>query len=168
MPEPLPRGRNPFDESGLERDADGRARYLSRPDSLVAMLAASLDRDPAATAVLEVGGPSVTYGELWERAGHVAGGLRSEGVARGDRVAIRLGNGIDWVLAFFGAQMLGAVVVPVNTRFTEDEVGYVVEDSGAVFTFAPGAALPAGPPAEAAELGPEDLAAIFYTSGTTG
>jgi len=56
MPEPLPRGRNPFDESGVERDADGRARYLGRPDSLVAMLAASLDRDPAATAVLEVGG----------------------------------------------------------------------------------------------------------------
>src|SRR5258708_5096435 len=168
MPEPLPRGRNPFDESGLERDADGRARYLSRPDSLVAMLAGSLDRDPAATAVLEVGGPSVTYGELWERAGHVAGGLRSEGVARGDRVAIRLGNGIDWVLAFFGAQMLGAVVVPVSTGFTEDEVAYVVEDSGGKFTFEPGVALPGGHAPEPERLSHDDLAAIFYTSGTTG
>jgi acyl-CoA synthetase (AMP-forming)/AMP-acid ligase II len=168
MPEPLPRGRNPFDESGVERDAGGRARYLGRPESLVAMLAESLDRDPAATAVLEVGGPSVTYGELWERAGHVAGGLRSEGVARGDRVAIRLGNGIDWVLAFFGAQMLGAVVVPVNTRFTEDEVAYVLEDSGAKFTFEPGAALPGGHAPEPERLSHDDLAAIFYTSGTTG
>jgi long-chain acyl-CoA synthetase len=58
--------------------------------------------------------------------------------------------------------------VPVNTRFTEQEARYVVEDSGAAFTFAPGAALPDGDPAVAEDLGPDDLAAIFYTSGTTG
>ena len=91
------------------------------------MLRASVERDPGATAVLEVGGASLSYGELWERAARVAGGLRGAGVERGDRVAIRLRNGIDWVLAFFGAQLLGAVVVPVNTRFTEEEVAYVVE-----------------------------------------
>ena len=168
MPEPLPRGRNPFDDSGVERDEQGRARYAGLPDSLVAMLAASLDNDPAATAVLEVGGPALTYGELWERAGRVAGGLRAAGVARGDRVAIRLGNGIDWVLAFFGTQMLGAVVVPVNTRFTEEEVAYVVGDSGAKFTFEPGETLPAGHAVEPERLSHDDLAAIFYTSGTTG
>ena len=106
---------------------EGVARYVDRPASLVALLRASVERDAAATAVLEVGGPSLTYGELWERAARVAGGLRGAGVARGDRVAIRLANGIDWVLAFFGAQLLGAVVVPVNTRFTEEEVAYVVE-----------------------------------------
>ncbi len=168
MPEPLPRGRNPFDETGVERGADGRARYVGRPDSLVEMLSASLDRDPRATAVLEVGGPAITYGELWERAARVAGGLRAEGIARGDRVAIRLGNGIDWVLAFFGAEMLGAVVVPVNTRFTEEEVAYVVEDSGSKFTFMPGATLPGGHAVEPERLSHDDLAAIFYTSGTTG
>src|SRR5476651_873516 len=64
--------------------------------------------------------------------------------------------------------MLGGVVVPVNTRFTEEEVAYVLDDSGASYTFAPGAELPDGEPAQAAELGPADLAAIFYTSGTTG
>ena len=142
--EPLPRGRNPFDESGVERGADGIARYLDRPPSLVALLRASVERDAAATALLEVGGPSLSYGELWERAARVAGGLRGAGVERGERVAIRLPNGIDWVLAFFGAQLLGAVVVPVNTRFTEEEVAYVVEDSGASYTFAPGASLPDG------------------------
>ena len=168
MPEPLPRGRNPFHESGVIRDADGRARYSDRPDSLTAMLRNSVERDPAATAVLEVGGPSISYGELWERAARVAGGLRDAGVARGDRVGLRLGNGIDWVLAFFGAQMLGAVVVPVNTRFTEDEVAYVLEDSGASYTFAPGSELPDGNPAQAVALAAEDLAAIFYTAGTTG
>jgi long-chain acyl-CoA synthetase len=164
----LPRGRNPFDESGVERAGDGTARYLDRPESLVELLRRSVERDADATAVLEVGGPSVSYGELWERSARVASGLRSAGVGRSDRVAIRLANGIDWVLAFFGSQMLGAVVVPVNTRFTEDEVAYVVEDSGARYTFAAGAPLPDGEPLEPEQLGSDELAAIFYTSGTTG
>jgi long-chain acyl-CoA synthetase len=169
MVEPLPRGRNPFDDSAVQRGADGVARYLDRPASLVAMLRASVERDAAATAVLEVGGGrSVSYGELWQRAARVAGGLRQAGVQRGDRVALRLANGIDWVLAFFGAQLLGAVVVPVNTRFTEEEVAYVVADSGCAFTFAPDAPLPDGEAVAVEDLAPEDLAAIFYTSGTTG
>jgi long-chain acyl-CoA synthetase len=163
-----PRGRNPFDETGVERGDDGIARYVDRPASLVHMLRESVDRDASATALVEVGGPSVSYRELWERAARVAGGLRTEGVQRGDRVAIRLNNGIDWVLAFFGVQMLGAVAVPVNTRFTEDEVAYVVEDSGASYVFAAGAPLPDGEAATIEDLAPQDLSAIFYTSGTTG
>ncbi|HEY4451492.1 MAG TPA: AMP-binding protein [Solirubrobacteraceae bacterium] len=150
------------------RDARGVAHYSERPDSLVAMLRTSVERDGESTALVEVGGASLSYGELWERAARVAGGLRGEGVSRGDRVAIRLGNGIDWVLAFFGAQLLGAVVVPVNTRLADEEVRYVLEDSGAGFAFVPDAPLPDGEPGPAAELRPEDLAAIFYTSGTTG
>jgi len=169
VPQPLPRGRNPFDETGAQRGADGIARYLNRPPSLVAMLRASVERDAAATAVLEVsGGRLLSYGELWERASRVAGGLQAAGAGRGDRVAIRLPNGIDWVLAFFGAQMLGAVVVPVNTRFTEEEVAYVREDSGAVFTFGADEPLPRGEPVAIDDLASNDLAAIFYTSGTTG
>ena len=165
---PYPRGRNPFDESGVERDPDGRARYVDRPPSLVHMLHASVERDPSATALLEVGGPSITYGELWERARRVAGGLRARGVRLGDRVAIRMPNGIDWVLAFFGVELLGGVVVPINTRFTDDEATYVIEDSGSVHTFVGGEQLLDGDPVEPQDVGPEDLAAIFYTSGTTG
>ncbi|MGO8906333.1 MAG: class I adenylate-forming enzyme family protein [Solirubrobacteraceae bacterium] len=168
MVQPAPRGRNPFDETGVERGPDGIARYVDGPESLVHMLRASVDRDAAATAIVAVGGESLSYGELWDRATRVAGGLRRMGVDRGDRVATRLPNGIDWVLAFFGTQLLGAVTVPVNTRFTEEEVAYVVGDSGAVFTFADGAPLPDGEPAVFEDLVGEDLAAIFYTSGTTG
>lgn len=168
MVSPAARGRNPFDESGIERGEDGLARYGERPPSLVHLLRASVERDGAAIAIVEVGGRSLSYGELWEGAARVAGGLREAGIERGDRVAIRLANGIDWVLAFFGAQLLGAVVVPVNTRFTEDEVAYVVEDSGAAFSFSPGAPLPDGKPVAVEDLRPEYLAAIFYTSGTTG
>jgi acyl-CoA synthetase (AMP-forming)/AMP-acid ligase II len=163
-----PRGRNPFDDAGVERDPQGVARYTHRPASLVHLLRATVDRDPTACALVEVGGPSLSYGELWERAGRVAGGLRRGGVQRGDRVAIQMPNGIDWVLAFFGVQLAGAAAVPVNTRFTDEEAAYVINDSGAVFTFAPNTMMPDGESVVVEDLGPDDLAAIFYTSGTTG
>jgi long-chain acyl-CoA synthetase len=164
-PDPAPRGRNPFDSSGVERGADGIARYTDRPDSLVHMLRATVERVGDGLAVAEIGGGQVTYRELWDRAARVAGGLRGEGVERGDRVAIRLINGLDWVLAFWGAQLAGAVVVPVNTRFKDSEVDYVLDDSGASYVFGE---LPDGDPVVVEDLGPDDLAAIFYTSGTTG
>ena len=44
-PEPAPRGHNPFDTSGVERGADGIARYTDRPASLVHMLRATVERD---------------------------------------------------------------------------------------------------------------------------
>ncbi len=166
--QPAARGRNPFDERGVERGADGIARYRDRPASLVHMLRASAERDPDAQSVAEVGGERVTFGQLWDRAARVAGGLRAAGLQRGDRAAIRLPNGLDWVLAFWGAQLAGVVAVPVNTRFTEPEVEYVVSDSGSEHVFEPGAPLPDGEPVVVEDLTPEDLAAIFYTSGTTG
>jgi long-chain acyl-CoA synthetase len=75
---------------------------------------------------------------------------------------------VDWVLAFFGAVLAGGVVVPVNTRLTEPEVDYVVSDSGAAYVVAPGEPLPDGDPVAVDDPGPDDAAAIFYTSGTTG
>src|SRR6185312_3388936 len=147
-PTPARRGRSPFDQSGVQRDGAGVAHYSDRPQSLAHLLRASVERDADAVAIVELGGASLSYAELWQRAERVAGGLSDAGVARGDRVAIRLGNGADWVLAFFGAQLLGAVVVPVNTRLTEEEVAYLLEDSGAKFTFEDGTTLPAGHAAE--------------------
>jgi len=94
--------------------------------------------------------------------------LRSAGVERGDRVANRLFNGNDWVYGFWGTLLAGAVVVPVNTRFTETEAAYVVEDSGSTYVFLPGAALPEGESFVVDDQAHQDLAAIFYTSGTTG
>ena len=158
----------PFDQSGITRGADNIARYDARPASLVAMLRATVDRAPRNEAIVEIGGERINYGELWDRAARVAGGLRDLGIARGDRVAIRLGNGLDWCVAFWGTLMAGAVVVPVNTRFAEPEIEYVINDSGSRFAFLPGQALPAGAPFSVEDLAPRDLAAIFYTSGTTG
>ena len=166
--QPAARGRNPFDTSLVQRGADGVSRYSGRPASLVEMLGTSVERYPDQEAIAEVGGGSLTFAQLWDRAARVAGGLRRAGHQPGDRVAILLPNGLDWVLAFWGAQLAGLVTVPVNTRFTESEVEYVVQDSGAAHVFAPGAALPDGEPLVTGDLAPADLAAIFYTSGTTG
>src|SRR5690242_12662448 len=109
----------PFDYSAITRDANGIARYDTLLSSLVEMLRATVDNSPDHEALVELGGGRVTYRELWDRSARVAGGLKQLGIKRGDRVAIRLGNGLDWCFGFFGAQMAGAVAVPVNTRFSE-------------------------------------------------
>src|SRR3954467_5173830 len=158
----------PFDRSGTEVGPDGVRRYTGLPQNLLQMLRSALDTSPDAEALVELGGERVTYRQLWDRAARVAGGLRAAGVQPGDRVANRLGNGNDWVFAFWGTLLAGAVVVPVNTRFAEPEVKYVVEDSGAAVVVEPGSALPDGDPVEVTDQGHQDLAAIFYTSGTTG
>jgi long-chain acyl-CoA synthetase len=158
----------PFDYSGIVRGADEIARYQGRPDSLVAMLRSTVDRLPRNEAIVELGGERIDYRELWDRSARVAGGLRSAGIQRGDRVAIRLGNSLDWCVAFWGTLMSGAVVVPVNTRFSEPEIEYVVTDSGSRFVFLPGHPLPSGHAFAVEDLTQSDLAGIFYTSGTTG
>ena len=158
----------PFDNSAIARGADNIARYLNRPQSVVHMLRATVDKWPNKEALVELGGERITYTQLWDRAARVAGGLRPMGVQRGDRVAIRLGNSINWCSAFFGILMAGAVVVPVNTRFSESEVEHVITDSGSKVVILPGQPLPDGAPFVTDDLKPQDLAAIFYTSGTTG
>lgn len=150
------------------RGADGIARYQNRPRSLVEMLRNSVEKTPNSEAVVEVGGERLTYRTLWDRAARTAGGLRDAGVQAGDRVAIRLGNSSNWCIAFLAIQMAGAIAVPVNTRFTEAEVDYVIKDSGSTYVFMPGGTLPQGTSLVTDDLKYQDVAAIFYTSGTTG
>ena len=158
----------PFERAGVVRGADQILRYSGLPNSLLDMLRATVDRTPNNEAIVELGGARIDYRELWDRAARVSGGLRGLGIARGDRVAIRLGNSLDWCVAFWGTLMSGAVAVPVNTRFSEPEVEYVITDSGSRHVFLPGQPLPAGDPFVAEGFRQPDVAAIFYTSGTTG
>src|SRR6266566_2551759 len=159
---------HPFDETGVARDSSGVKRYTDLPGSVVELLRASVERDPLQEAVVELDGPRLNYRQLWDSAARVAGGLHAAGVGRGDRVAIRHGNGVDWVRAFFGTLMAGGVAVPVNTRLTGPEVEYVINDSGARVVLVPEVALPDAEPYVVEDLTRGELAAIFYTSGTTG
>ncbi|WP_153504853.1 class I adenylate-forming enzyme family protein [Cumulibacter manganitolerans] len=165
---PAPRGKAPWSFDGVVRDADGIAHYEGLPDSLIDMLLGAVERAPDAEAVVEVGGGRLTFRDVWDRAARVAGGLRAAGVKDGDRVAILTAAGNDWVLAFWGILLSGAVAVPVNTRFAQPEIDYVVEDCGASYVFHAGQPLPDGDPYIAPGKEHDDLAAIFYTSGTTG
>src|SRR5947207_13582152 len=63
---------------------------------------------------------SWTYAELLENARRAAAYLTSNGIAKGDRLVFWGGNRPEWVAAFFGAQLLGAVVIPLDVRSQED------------------------------------------------
>ena len=126
----------PFDMSGVERSDDGVLRYTGLPQSLLHMFRDAVERTPDRECIVVLGGERVTYQQVWDRASRVAGGLAAGGLQRGDRVANRHGNSLEWCLGFWGTLMAGGVVVPVNTRFSESEVEYVVSDSGAVVVLA--------------------------------
>lgn len=78
-----------------------------------------------------LGTSSITYGELADRTSRFAQLLRDRGVARGDRVLVRLPNSVDYPIAFLGALKAGAIAVPTSTLLTPGEVRYLLEDSGA-------------------------------------
>ncbi|MFF0457557.1 class I adenylate-forming enzyme family protein [Nocardia africana] len=158
---------NPFPRTGVA-ERDGVAHYTGLPATLLDMLHAHVERRPDSEAVVELGADRLTYRQLWERAARVAGGLRAAGLERGDRVAVRYPAGVDWVLAFWGTVMAGGIVVAVNIRSAAPEVDFVLADSGARIDLAPGMPLPDGEPIVAQDLSAADIAAIFYTSGTTG
>jgi acyl-CoA synthetase (AMP-forming)/AMP-acid ligase II len=82
-------------------------------------------------ALIEPGGPRLSYRQLHERVRAVAAAFVAEGVAPGDRVAIWSPNTSHWVLAALGALYAGASLVPVNTRFTGPEALDVISRSSA-------------------------------------
>ncbi|MGA8254610.1 MAG: class I adenylate-forming enzyme family protein [Mycobacterium sp.] len=164
----IPRDHNPFPATGVSRDADGVPHYDALPATLLDMLAEQVDRRADSEAVVELGAGRLTYRQLWDRAARVAGGLRAGGLKPGDRVAVRYPAGINWVLAFWGTVMAGGVVVAVNTRSAQPEVDFVLSDSDARVDLAADTPLPDGQPYVTEQLGRTDIAALFYTSGTTG
>jgi acyl-CoA synthetase (AMP-forming)/AMP-acid ligase II len=164
----IPHGHNPFPTTGVSRDAKGIPRYDELPATLLDMLAEHVDHRPNSEAVVELGAGRLTYRQLWDRASRVAGGMRADGLKPGDRVAVRYPAGINWVLAFWGTVMAGGVVVAVNTRSAQPEIEFVLSDSGARVDLAADTPLPDGQPHVTEQLGRADIAALFYTSGTTG
>ncbi len=136
------------------------------------------------------------YRTLGARAAALAAALtQTLGLQRGDRVALVATNHPAYLEVMYGAWSAGLAVVPVNSKLHPNEVGYVLADSGAAALFLTadvGAslqpALAAGPPLRhVIDLGsrdyerlvtgaiqrpviiePDELAWLFYTSGTTG
>jgi acyl-CoA synthetase (AMP-forming)/AMP-acid ligase II len=71
----------------------------------------------------------LTYADLLHEAESFARSLRALGVSAGDNVCSMLPNGIDAIVAMFGIGLAGAVYVPVNTRFRQTELEFVLSDA---------------------------------------
>ncbi|RDH09654.1 FadD3 family acyl-CoA ligase [Tsukamurella pulmonis] len=89
--------------------------------TIAAALRDVAERFAAHTAVLD-GDLRISYADLHSRARDVARALLAEGIRRGDRVAVCAPNGHEWIEAALGAAYIGAVLVPVNTRYTGPEI----------------------------------------------
>ncbi len=127
-------------------------------------------------------GPAWTYRDLDEASARCSAALRERGVEPGDRVLVQIPKSVEAVALYLGVLRRGAVYVPLNTAYTEREVAFFVDDaSPRVVVGAEAAGRQAvGIDAlweEARSVDPdpaveprddEDLAAICYTSGTTG
>jgi acyl-CoA synthetase (AMP-forming)/AMP-acid ligase II len=83
------------------------------------------ERHGARTA-LRFEGRSISYAELRSEARRVAKGLVARGIGRGTRVGVLFANRPEWLFATFAASLTGAVVVPINTFATPDELDYVL------------------------------------------
>ena len=66
----------------------------------------------------------ITWSVFNEKANRFAGALRARGIGKGDKVAILLMNCIEWLPIYFGILKTGALAVPLNFRYTPDEIRY--------------------------------------------
>ena len=162
-------------------------------DALVAPLA---DRETA--VLIRPNGTIVSGRALFAMSGQIANVLVSHGVAPGDRVAMQATKSVEALALYLACLRAGALFLPLNTAYTSAELEYFLGDAAPkVAVCDPSALADLGPIAqskgvtlltldadgkgtltdqataaeavfETVERGPDDLAAILYTSGTTG
>jgi malonyl-CoA/methylmalonyl-CoA synthetase len=146
-------------------------------------LRATFDACAARTAV-EWRGRAYTYGELGQLAANAAALLQARGMGPGERVAVRTADRFAVLVAHLGVLFGGGVSLPLNPRFTREEMRHFLADSGARLVVADPdhADLPEGPGVVAAgevvtaprlkpravPTAPDDPCLILYSSGTTG
>jgi len=80
-------------------------------------------------------GEALSFRQLEQRVEHAARALLSLGIEHGDRVAIWAPNSGAWIIAACAIEMIGAILVPINTRFRGAEAGYILDKSGAKLLF---------------------------------
>src|SRR5882757_1827654 len=154
--------------------------------------------DPNRLAIETLDGQRISYGELMARAGQIANVLVAAGVKPGDRVAAQTEKSVPGLVLYLAAVRAGAVYLPLNTAYTLNELRYFITDAepslvvcdpskfegiGAIAAKvgakvvtlgADGrgslteAAVKASPEFVTIGRADDDLAAILYTSGTTG
>ena len=117
--------------------------------------------------VEEEGSTSLTYDEAAERVARFAGGIHQR-IAKGDRVVVAVPNSYDMLLLSLAVSRAGGVAVPVNPKMRDEELDHVVDDSDATLVVRDASEVEGDTLTDAVDADPSDVAAIFYTSGTTG
>ena len=160
--------------------------------TVLELFASHVDRTPDAVAVVD-GDRVLTYRQLDERAGRLAGRVISRGVRRGDRVAVMMDRSAGLLVALLAIWKAGAVYVPVDATYPARRVAFMVADASVSLMVSSAAArdrvpegiesleLDAAPDEDEAEgegegagdaasvtVCPGDLAYVMYTSGSTG
>ena len=98
--------------------------------TLVANLRSTAGRTPDQVALVR-DAQVVTYGALWSMACRFAGGLRAGGFAVGDRLALGLENSAEYVAAYYGTLLAGAIVVPLNVAAKARDFEFWLQHCGA-------------------------------------
>src|SRR5262245_41545899 len=104
--------------------------FCERPTSVWDMVASAASKYPGREALI-CGTTRLTWAEVVERSQRIAAGFRKLGLKRGDRVALLLGNRIEFPLILFAAAHEGLVTVLLSTRQQKPEISYVLTDCGA-------------------------------------
>ena len=169
---------------------------MSGARDVAELVAAAAAEQPDRLAVVESGGRSLTWAGLEDEVGRIATGLSAAGVVGGQRVMIVAGNRLEFVTTYLGVLRAQAVAVPVNPGSVVGELARMLEDSGSRVVVADAgtaaavreAASSLGSPPRVVVIGepsydelraaaarpvpqlqdPEKLAALLYTSGTSG
>jgi long-chain acyl-CoA synthetase len=170
--------------------------FAERPANIDALFRQAVARAPDRVALV-LGDARITYRALAEKVEAVAANLTQRGFAKGDRLALLLGNCFEFVYAVLGAARAGIIVVPMNIRQRAPETAFILtqcEAAGLIYqadvaaylpepaamphlrehfvvgdgASVPFAALTAPATFSGVAIGEEDIFALLYTSGTTG
>ncbi len=120
------------DKIWLKQYPDYVRETLEYPDASTydVVLKKSVEEHPNEVATIFLGG-KLTFKELHEQVLSFAGALSNMGVKKGDRVGLLMPNCPQYIIAYYGALRIGAVVAQFNPLYTEGELEELLKDSGA-------------------------------------
>ena len=104
--------------------------FCDRPQNIWAMVADAAAKNPDGEALV-CGDRRMKWREVARQSAQIAAGFQKLGLQRGDRVAVLLGNRIEFVLTLFAAAHAGLVTVLLSTRQQKPEIAYFLTDCGA-------------------------------------
>jgi malonyl-CoA/methylmalonyl-CoA synthetase len=144
-------------------------------ENLYALIQRAAARAGATPVFVENGETRLTYDRLDAAVGGWARALAARGARPGDRIVVQVEKSVKNALLYLASLRAGLVYVPLNTAYTAAELAYFIEDAEPALVIAPGhldLAELAGEATpgefETVARAADDLAAILYTSGTTG